>query len=135
MNKNTWSNIPLLPVSWGEVFDKLTILQIKSEKLSDPVKLTNVQLEKQAIESVIGDINQFPEALMSLINQLKVVNEGLWDIEEGKRDCERHQRFDDKFIQLARRVYMDNDTRAAIKKDINILLGSSIVEEKSYQAY
>ena len=135
MNKNTWSNIPSLPVSWGEVFDKLTILHIKSEKLSDPVKLDNVQLEKKAIESVIGDMNQFPEALMPLINQLKAVNEGLWDIEEGKRDCERCQSFDDRFIQLARRVYIDNDKRAAIKKDINILLGSSIVEEKSYQAY
>jgi len=125
----------MLPVAWGEVFDKLTILQIKAQKLTDAVKLSNVEAEKQALESVVGNLSRFPVELVSLVDELCAINTGLWDIEEGKRDCERRKCFDEKFIELARRVYMDNDKRAAIKKQINLLLGSSIMEEKSYQAY
>lgn len=135
MTQSNWPSIPMLPVAWGEVFDKLTILQIKAQKLTDAVKLSNVEAEKQALESVVGNLSRFPVELVSLVDELRAINTGLWDIEEGKRDCERRKCFDEKFIELARRVYMDNDKRAAVKKQINLLLGSSIMEEKSYQAY
>ncbi len=135
MTQSNWPSIPMLPVAWGEVFDKLTILQIKAQKLTDAVKLSNVEAEKQALESVVGNLSRFPVELVALVDELRAINTGLWDIEEGKRDCERRKCFDEKFIELARRVYMDNDKRAAIKKQINLLLGSSIMEEKSYQAY
>lgn len=135
MTPSTWPSIPLLPVAWGEVFDKLTILQIKASKLTDSIKLANVEKERKAIEGVVGDISRFPMELTSLVDELRAINTGLWDIEEGKRDCERRQCFDDRFIDLARRVYIDNDKRAAVKKQINILLGSLLIEEKSYQSY
>ena len=135
MTQSNWPSIPMLPVAWGEVFDKLTILQIKAQKLTDTVKLSNVETEKQALESVVGNLSRFPVELVSLVDELRAINTGLWDIKEGKRDCERRKCFDEKFIELARRVYMDNDKRAAVKKQINLLLGSSIMEEKSYQAY
>jgi len=133
--QNDRLEIPLLPVSWGEVFDKLTILHIKSEKLKDLHKLANVEREKKEIGKVVGDINRFPVKLLPLLDELKMINELLWDVEDGKRDCERRQCFDEHFVQLARDVYFGNDKRAAIKRNINELLGSSIVEEKSYQAY
>ena len=132
---NVWQEMPLLPVSWGEVFDKLTILQIKAEKLNDLSKLSNVERERKEIGKVIGDINRFPAHLLLLVDELKGINERLWDVEDGKRDCERLQSFDNRFVQLARDVYFGNDQRAAIKRKINELLGSAIVEEKSYQAY
>lgn len=134
MNKNV-PVMPMLPVAWGEVFDKLTILQIKSEKLSDAAKLSNVERERLEIERVVSDLAPFSEDLAKLIGQLKSINSELWDIEDGKRECERNKCFDDSFIQLARQVYMKNDRRAAIKKDINLLLGSALVEEKSYSSY
>jgi hypothetical protein len=134
MNKSV-SVMPMLPVAWGEVFDKLTILQIKSEKLSDATKLSNVERERYEIEQVVADLSPFSESLDDLVGKLKAVNTELWDIEEGKRDCERRQSFDEKFIQLARQVYIKNDYRAAIKKQINQLLGSALVEEKSYSSY
>ncbi len=132
---NEWPTMPLLPVSWGEVFDKLTILCIKAEKLTDSEKLANIELEKKEISMVVGDIARFPVELLPLVEELKQINERLWDVEDGKRDCERRQCFDEGFIQLAREVYFGNDQRAAIKRKINELLGSAIVEEKSYQAY
>ena len=135
MQTNNWVTMPLLPVSWGEVFDKLTILHIKAEKLTDSDKLANVERERIEIEKVIDDVARFPADLLDLIQQLKTVNSELWDVEDGKRDCERRQNFDDSFVQLARNVYFGNDKRAAIKRSINDLLGSAIVEEKSYQSY
>lgn len=130
-----YPSVPLLPVAWGEVFDKLTILQIKAERLHDEKKRAHVQYELEAIENVVGDLTRFPDSLPSLIAELKEINSELWEIEDGKRECERHQCFDDHFVRLARSVYFGNDERAAIKKAINILLGSAIVEEKSYQSY
>ncbi|TAN50251.1 MAG: hypothetical protein EPN21_09405 [Methylococcaceae bacterium] len=127
--------MPMLPVSWGEVFDKLTILQIKSVKIKDSAKLVNIMREKAEIETVAAMIANPPEGLTPLIDQLRAVNTELWDIEDGKRDCERRQCFDEAFIQLARQVYIKNDRRAAIKKDINTILGSVLSEEKSYAAY
>lgn len=130
-----WPTTPQLPVSWGEVFDKLTILQIKAEKLHDADKRANVERERTEIEKVVGQLQRFPAGLPDLLRQLKDINRQLWDIEDGKRDCERRQCFDDSFVQLARKVYFGNDQRAAIKRQINDVLGSALVEEKFYQAY
>lgn len=135
MMGNNADDMPMLPVSWGEVFDKLTILQIKSVKIQDPAKLANIMREKAEIETVAATIANPPEGLNPLVDRLRAVNTELWDIEDGKRDCERRQCFDEAFIQLARQVYIKNDRRAAIKKDINIILGSVLSEEKSYSAY
>lgn len=126
---------PLLPVAWGEVFDKLTILEIKHERLTDAAKRGNVARERDAIAAVVGDMARFPQGLTALVAQLKEVNGELWDIEEGKRDCERRKCFDESFIHLARQVYIGNDKRAAVKRAINDLLGSELKEEKSYAAY
>ena len=126
---------PLLPVAWGEVFDKLTNLEIKHERLTDPEKKRNVLREKESIAKVVGDLQRYPEGLSALIAKLKQTNGELWDIEEGKRDCERRKCFDESFIHLARQVYIGNDKRAAVKREINELLGSELKEEKSYAAY
>lgn len=130
-----WPTTPQLPVSWGEVFDKLTILQIKTEKLHDADKRANVERERTEIEKVVGQLQRFPAGLPNLLHQLKDINSQLWEVEDGKRDCERRQCFDDSFVQLARKVYFGNDQRAAIKRKINEVLGSALVEEKSYLAY
>ena len=130
-----WSQTPMLPVAWGEVFDKLTILRIKASQLSDPAKLANVNRERLAIEAVVGDIEKFPPKLVELIGQLQDINTRLWGIEDGKRECERTQSFGPPFIQLARDVYIWNDRRAAVKREINVLLGSAIIEEKEYRQY
>lgn len=131
----SWTDIPLLPVAWGEVFDKWTILVIKEARIGDPEKVRNVNRERVEIEKVVGDRSRFPDALAALVDALQDINSQLWDIEDGKRRCERDKTFDEGFIQLARQVYMKNDERARIKKDINLLLGSAIVEEKSYKPY
>jgi len=130
-----WPETPTLPVAWGEVFDKLTILRIKYAKFTDPVKRANVSHECKAIETVIGDPRRFPQELTGLIEELKEINAKLWLIEDAKRDCERQQKFDAQFIELARNVYIWNDRRAEVKRQINQLLGSAIVEEKQYQSY
>jgi hypothetical protein len=125
----------MVPVSPGEVIDKITILRIKSARMTDAEKLTNVRrelhlLEKTWAESPYGkhDISMHEAALQA-------VNERLWDIEDRIRDQERIATFDATFISLARSVYIENDERAVIKKRINVTLGSTIVEEKSYAAY
>jgi hypothetical protein len=128
----TWPAIPLLPVAWGEVFDKLTILEIKQAALRDEAQRANVARERAAIEAVIGDRQRFPHGLQALVDALRQINLALWDIEEGKRVCERSQCFDAHFVELARNVYLKNDQRAAIKRQINLLLGSGLVEEKSH---
>jgi hypothetical protein len=130
-----WTLTPMIPVAWGEVFDKITILEIKAEKISNADKRFNVLSELNELLKVIGDIGQFPDTLPDLVAKLKVINLELWDVEDSKRDCERRQCFDQQFIELARKVYINNDKRAAIKKTINSLLGSRIVEEKGYQSY
>ncbi|OYQ31765.1 hypothetical protein CHU95_21805 [Niveispirillum lacus] len=131
----SWTDIPLLPVAWGEVFDKWTILVIKEARIGDPEKVRNVNRERVEIEKVVGDRSRFPAGLDGLVAALHDINAQLWDIEDGKRRCEREKTFDDGFIHLARQVYMKNDERARIKKDINLLLGSAIIEEKSYKPY
>lgn len=130
-----WPAMPQLPVSWGEVFDKLTILQIKADKLQDAAQRANVNKERLAIEAVVGDMTRFPVGLPALVHALKDINAQLWDVEDAKRDGERRQCFDEHFVQLARQVYLGNDRRALLKRQINTLLGSALVEEKSYRAY
>lgn len=125
---------PLIPVSWGEVFDKLSILDIKREKLADPAQRINVEREYALIQPALAPINQGDGQLQYFVNQLRDVNAKLWDIENGKRQCEKDQRFDALFVQLARQVYLLNDLRAALKKAINAHLGSEIVEEKCHAA-
>lgn len=127
--------MPFLPVAWGEVFDKLTILQIKADKLQDATKLANVTRERLEIEQVICDMARFPAQLPALVQALKEINALLWDVEDGKRHCERHQTFGQDFVELARKVYFGNDQRAAIKRQINELLGSALIEEKSHKVY
>ena len=124
-----------LEVAPGELIDKITILEIKSEKITDAQKLKNVSIELAILlEAKNKNIPATPE-LDALTTQLKEVNEMLWDIEDEIRICEKGKDFSDKFIELARSVYRRNDTRASLKKEINELLGSKIVEEKSYEDY
>lgn len=121
----------LAPISVGELIDKITILRIKSRRIVDPAKLTNVARELARLEALQAGLPEDGEFL-ALIDQLEAVNAALWDIEELKRAHEREGRFDDAFIDLARQVYLKNDRRAALKKALNARAGSVIVEEKSY---
>ena len=124
-----------VPVSFGELLDKIAILQIKSERMSDAAKLANVRNELSALETTWMAHPAAGHNIVELRAQLKAVNERLWVIEDDIRIKEKAQEFDAEFIKLARSVYFENDDRARIKKDINLALGSSYVEEKSYQDY
>lgn len=124
-------NAPMIPVAWGEVFDKHTILVTKRLHISDPAKLANIITETRGIESVLNTID-FTEDMGKAYKELLLINGALWQIENGKRQCEKEQRFDAHFINLARQVYILNDQRAAIKRQINVLLKSDIVEEKQH---
>ncbi|MFO7530466.1 MAG: DUF6165 family protein [Marinobacter sp.] len=124
-----------VPVSFGEVLDKITILEIKSERIKDEAKLKNVRLELDELTETWNEAVQDQSAIEDLRKQLKAVNEELWVIEDDIRDQEAAQDFGPRFIELARAVYVTNDKRAAIKKDVNLALGSRFVEEKSYQDY
>ncbi len=125
----------LVPVSFGELLDKIAILQIKSERMTDPAKLANVRAELSALEKTWMAHPAAGQDIVKLRAELKAVNERLWVIEDDIRLKEKAQAFDDAFIQLARSVYFQNDIRARVKKDINLALGSAYVEEKSYQDY
>lgn len=125
----------LVPVSFGELLDKISILQIKSERISDPAKLANVRKELSALEKTWMAHPAAGGDIVELRAQLKAVNERLWVIEDDIRIKEKAQQFDDAFVELARSVYFENDQRARIKKDINTALGSAYVEEKSYEDY
>jgi hypothetical protein len=124
-----------VPISPGELLDKITILRIKSTRMSDPEKLANVRMELQALEETWRGSPYAKPGIEADVNALLEVNERLWVIEDDIRDKERAQAFDAEFIRLARAVYFENDERAAIKRRINLQLGSSIVEEKSYAEY
>ena len=125
----------LVPVSFGELLDKIAILQIKSERMSDPAKLANVRKELAALEATWVAHPAAATDVAALRADLKAVNERLWVIEDDIRLKEKAQAFDAEFVRLARAVYFENDERARIKKDINLALGSAYVEEKSYQDY
>lgn len=124
-----------VPVSFGEVLDKITILEIKSERIKEQAKLKNVRLELDELNETWAEAVSDQSAIAHLRQQLKAVNEELWVIEDDIRDEEAKQDFGPRFIELARAVYVTNDKRAALKKDINLALGSRFVEEKSYQDY
>ena len=126
----------LAEISVGELFDKITILNIKTKKISDNDKLQNIQtelkiLEEQSKKIDVLDINSLNE----LVSQLQHINEDLWDIENHKRECEAKKDFGEIFIKLSRDVHFKNDIRAQIKKEINLLSNSQIVEEKEYSRY
>jgi predicted nucleic acid-binding Zn-ribbon protein len=125
----------LVPVPVGEWIDKLTILEIKLDHIDDPAKLANVRRELEALAAAAPATLPRPEDLATLREELKAVNEKLWRIEDDIREHERAQRFDRGFVELARAVYVTNDRRAALKREINLLSGSLLVEEKSYAAY
>lgn len=123
-------------ISIGELFDKITILEIKQKKITDKSKLRNVEKELDILNPLSIPIKTFHGSkLIELIDQLAKVNKELWDVEDKLRILERDQRFDEEFIKLARSVYYQNDKRAVIKKDINLLTSSDIVEEKNYVNY
>ena len=124
-----------VPVSPGEVLDKITILEIKSERMSDPEKVANVRVELAVLQETWSGAVSGDDVIRDLHAQLKEINEALWEIEDDIRDKERVKEFDDRFIELARSVYFTNDRRSTVKKELNLHLGSEIVEEKSYQDY
>ena len=124
-----------IPISPAELLDKITILRIKSKRMSDLKKLHNVRLELEALEAAWAGSDYAGAAIDADVDALMTVNERLWVIEDDIRDKERARAFDAEFIRLARSVYVENDERAAIKRRINSKLGSAIVEEKSYQSY
>lgn len=126
----------LAEISVGELYDKITILNIKTKKISDVVKLQNINLEldtlkKESQNIKISDVKTLDE----LVERLQHINEDLWDIENFKRECESKKDFGDNFIKLSRDVHFKNDIRAQIKKEINLISNSLIVEEKEYSKY
>ena len=125
----------LVPVSPGELLDKITILRIKVARIQDAAKLANVKLELSLLEQTWKDSGAAAHDVALDECALENVNGRLWDIEDRIRDKEAHQTFDREFIELARAVYICNDERAAIKKCINLQLGSRLIEEKSYKQY
>lgn len=125
----------LAPISVGELIDKITILRIKATRIGDPEKGSKVRFELDQLEAILAK-HVAPSAEMErLTAALTAVNAELWDIEDGKRDCERRQDFGAAFLTLARAVYQKNDHRAAIKRKINLTTGSEVVEVKSYTPY
>ena len=124
-----------VPVSVGEVLDKITILQIKLANISNAAKRTNIQNELDALLPLVAGDAFTTDQMQALMTELKSVNEALWDIEDDIREKEAAKSFDAEFIRLARAVYITNDKRAEIKKQINLATGSALVEEKSYESY
>jgi len=123
------------PVSFGELIDKITILEIKSQRIDDAGKLANVRNELELLNATWGNAPASQTDISAERARLLAVNERLWDIEDEIRVKESAQEFDAAFIKLARSVYFENDERAAIKREINLKLGSQLVEEKSYKDY
>ena len=125
----------LVPVSPGELLDKITILRIKSARMSDAAKLANVRHELQLLEQTWAAAVPAGVSVAEEERALQAVNERLWEVEDRLRDLEAAKQFDPTFIELARAVYVTNDERATLKKRVNTRLGSKLVEEKSYRPY
>jgi Family of unknown function (DUF6165) len=124
----------LVPISVGELMDKITILEIKSERIKNPIQLENIVHELEALRAVrLGDIDC--TMLNKLSAELKRVNAKLWDIEDAIRDCDARGDFGNAFVELARAIYRLNDERSRLKKAINLASGSRLVEEKSYRSF
>jgi hypothetical protein len=126
---------PLTPISWGELLDKITILEIKQCKISAPQALGHVRRELEYLNAILQDTPELTAAVFNLKDGLLNVNQRLWQVEDDIRDKEAQQTFDEGFIHLARQVYRLNDERAQLKKAINLLLGSELMEEKSYKDF
>ena len=125
----------LVETAPGELIDKITILEIKMERITDPAKLRNVHVELETLAAARDQALEKSAELTRLTADLKAVNEALWEIEDDIRDYERNRDFGPRFIELARSVYHQNDRRAVLKRQINELLGSKLIEEKSYKEY
>jgi len=123
----------LAEISAGELFDKITILEIKKQKISNSEKLVDVEKELKSLKDTVGKFIPNQSSILKHVNDLKEINLKLWNIEDGKRAAEKEKKFDQKFIELARNVYKFNDERAKIKLAINTALGSNIKEVKSYE--
>lgn len=136
-NKERLTMLIEAPISLGELIDKITILEIKVANIQDAGKLKNVSHELNVLNTKIDVLldDAGKAKLAPLKNDLKAVNQELWIIEDDIRDCEFAKDFSDKFIQLARAVYVTNDKRANVKKEINLAFGSELIEEKSYKDY
>jgi len=125
----------LIPISPGELLDKITILQIKAERMTDATKVANVKTELDMLSKAWSEAVAVDAEITALTAELRAVNEALWEIEDDIRAEERNKRFNERFVELARAVYVTNDERANAKKKVNLHLNSTIVEEKSYQDY
>ncbi len=122
-------------ISVGELLDKISILEIKQANIKDQSKLEIINKEHASLKDALDKNVKITDEINSLYEKLKNINTKLWGIEDNKRDCERRKDFGEEFIQLARSVYIENDTRAKIKNEINKLSGSNISEVKSYDKY
>ena len=122
-------------ISIGEFFDKITILEIKKERIANAEKLVNINNELDGLNDLLGQLSFSRADVADEVSELKKINEALWVIEDDIREKESQKAFDDRFIELARAVYVTNDKRSEIKRDINLKLGSDFVEEKSYEEY
>jgi len=127
--------MPTVAVSWGELIDKITILEIKERRLKAAAAIANVRRELEALRQVVRSLEPTPPQLAALQRKLAVINETLWDIEDRIRAKEAEKTFDAVFVELARSVYRNNDERARIKRENNELMQSSLVEEKQYTGY
>ena len=134
-NKDRIVSLIEVPVSYGELIDKITILEIKSERIGDPEKLINIDRELQLLTQTWKNSAAARHDIADARARLKEINEKLWEIEDQIRLKESARSFDEQFITLARDVYYTNDIRSRIKREINLALGSELVEEKSYQDY
>ena len=121
-----------IPVSFGELIDKITILEIKSERISNLEALRNIEKELEALKKIR---NKYIDIDQRLVSDLKMVNTEIWEVEDELRLCEKEKMFDERFVGMARSVYMFNDRRASLKKQINMRYNSEIKEEKSYSTY
>ena len=126
---------PLIPISWGELIDKITILEIKQAQIKSPTALTNINKELGYLNDILQNNTGVSELIKVFIQLILDVNKRLWQVEDDIRDKELKQEFDIGFIELARRVYVLNDERAKLKKSINQALNSELVEEKSYKNF
>ena len=124
-----------MPISVGELFDKITILEIKALRIADEAKRSNVARELAVLRAAADESLQLSDEGLKFVDELRRVNGLLWDVEDGIRDCERNKDFGGRFVELARSVYHHNDRRALLKKQLNELTGSSLIEEKSYTPY
>lgn len=125
--------MPFIPVSWGEVIDKITILEIKEQRISGEAALRNIRNELFALRAIVDAQGDALEVLTQLVDRLREVNMRLWNVEDAIRLKDRDGAFDADFVQLARSVYVENDERSALKREINRITGSALVEEKSYR--